>query len=173
MGVVSAQSCDFINIWKSLIEFRLWNCKIRFLISGLLFSSFEHFLTDAVYEPVLRRILSHSLCVSFLFSLFCCLRCVQDVQIEREKQIYNVTGGCTALTVVYLQGKLYVANAGDSRFDITAKTWLPVVVFSLGFVWQGSLFFHASAEPLSSGTMISSLCRRSSRPNLSDSDFSF
>lgn len=39
----------------------------------------------------------------------------QDVQIEREKQIYSVTGGCTALTVVYLLGKLYVANAGDSR----------------------------------------------------------
>lgn len=44
-----------------------------------------------------------------------CLRCAQDVQIEREKQVYNVTGGCTALTVVYLQGKLYVGNAGDSR----------------------------------------------------------
>lgn len=43
--------------------------------------------------------------------------CEQDVQIEREKQIYNVTGGCTALTVVYLQGKLYVANAGDSRCE--------------------------------------------------------
>lgn len=39
----------------------------------------------------------------------------QDAQIEKEKQVYNVTGGCTALTVVYLLGKLYVANAGDSR----------------------------------------------------------
>lgn len=29
--------------------------------------------------------------------------------------MYSVTGGCTALTVVYLLGKLYVANAGDSR----------------------------------------------------------
>lgn len=29
--------------------------------------------------------------------------------------MYNITGGCTALTVVYLLGKLYVANAGDSR----------------------------------------------------------
>uniref|UniRef100_A0A3B4WZT7 Protein phosphatase 1H-like n=1 Tax=Seriola lalandi dorsalis TaxID=1841481 RepID=A0A3B4WZT7_SERLL len=35
--------------------------------------------------------------------------------IEREKQVYNITGGCTALTVVYLLGKLYVGNAGDSR----------------------------------------------------------
>lgn len=39
----------------------------------------------------------------------------QDAQIEKEKQAYNVTGGCTALAVVYLLGKLYVANAGDSR----------------------------------------------------------
>ncbi|XP_034019715.1 protein phosphatase 1H-like [Thalassophryne amazonica] len=38
-----------------------------------------------------------------------------DAQIERERHLYNVTGGCTALTVVYLQGKLYVGNAGDSR----------------------------------------------------------
>ncbi|XP_060936589.1 protein phosphatase 1H-like [Limanda limanda] len=38
-----------------------------------------------------------------------------DAQIEREKQDYNITGGCTALTVVYLLGKLYVGNAGDSR----------------------------------------------------------
>lgn len=39
----------------------------------------------------------------------------QDAQIEKEKQVYNITGGCTALTIVYLLGKLYVANAGDSR----------------------------------------------------------
>lgn len=39
----------------------------------------------------------------------------QDAQIEKEKQVYSVTGGCTALAVVYLLGKLYVANAGDSR----------------------------------------------------------
>ncbi|XP_013883752.1 protein phosphatase 1H isoform X1 [Austrofundulus limnaeus] len=38
-----------------------------------------------------------------------------DVQIEREKASYNVSGGCTALAVVFLKGKLYVGNAGDSR----------------------------------------------------------
>ncbi|KAL0962773.1 hypothetical protein UPYG_G00345160 [Umbra pygmaea] len=38
-----------------------------------------------------------------------------DAQIERDKQVYNITGGCTALCVVYLLGKLYVGNAGDSR----------------------------------------------------------
>ncbi|XP_051911294.1 protein phosphatase 1H-like [Hippocampus zosterae] len=38
-----------------------------------------------------------------------------DAQIEREKQGYNITGGCTALAAVYMLGKLYVGNAGDSR----------------------------------------------------------
>lgn len=39
----------------------------------------------------------------------------QDLQIERERTVYNISGGCTALVVVCLLGKLYVANAGDSR----------------------------------------------------------
>ncbi|XP_078465548.1 protein phosphatase 1H-like [Lampetra planeri] len=38
-----------------------------------------------------------------------------DVQIEREKTKSHVPGGCTALTVMFMLGKLYVANAGDSR----------------------------------------------------------
>ncbi|XP_027007362.2 protein phosphatase 1H-like [Tachysurus fulvidraco] len=38
-----------------------------------------------------------------------------DAQIEREKAVYNITGGCTSLVVVFFLGKLYVANAGDSR----------------------------------------------------------
>ncbi|XP_069760299.1 protein phosphatase 1H isoform X2 [Narcine bancroftii] len=38
-----------------------------------------------------------------------------DTQIERERSVYNISGGCTSLAVVFLMGKLYVANAGDSR----------------------------------------------------------
>ncbi|XP_077566087.1 protein phosphatase 1H-like [Stigmatopora nigra] len=38
-----------------------------------------------------------------------------DAQIEREKKGYDITGGCTALAAVYMLGKLYVGNAGDSR----------------------------------------------------------
>ncbi|XP_060764662.1 protein phosphatase 1H [Neoarius graeffei] len=38
-----------------------------------------------------------------------------DKHIGREKCVYDISGGCTALAVVYLLGKLYVANAGDSR----------------------------------------------------------
>ncbi|KAH1172193.1 hypothetical protein KIL84_007811 [Mauremys mutica] len=38
-----------------------------------------------------------------------------DEQIERERMTRLVAGGCCALAVVYLLGKVYVANAGDSR----------------------------------------------------------
>ncbi|XP_069094777.1 protein phosphatase 1H-like [Pleurodeles waltl] len=38
-----------------------------------------------------------------------------DEHIERERSKYSVLGGCCAMAVVCLLGKLYVANAGDSR----------------------------------------------------------
>ncbi|KAF7254676.1 Protein phosphatase 1J [Varanus komodoensis] len=38
-----------------------------------------------------------------------------DNQIEQERVTRHVSGGCCALVVVYLLGKFYVANAGDSR----------------------------------------------------------
>ncbi|XP_015679361.2 protein phosphatase 1J-like, partial [Protobothrops mucrosquamatus] len=38
-----------------------------------------------------------------------------DNQIEQERVTRQATGGCCALAVVYLLGKFYVANAGDSR----------------------------------------------------------
>uniref|UniRef100_A0A8C4SF44 Protein phosphatase, Mg2+/Mn2+ dependent 1H n=1 Tax=Erpetoichthys calabaricus TaxID=27687 RepID=A0A8C4SF44_ERPCA len=38
-----------------------------------------------------------------------------DMQIEIERSTYSISGGCTALAVIFLLGKLYVGNAGDSR----------------------------------------------------------
>ncbi|XP_015197822.2 protein phosphatase 1H isoform X2 [Lepisosteus oculatus] len=38
-----------------------------------------------------------------------------DEQIEKEKASFSISGGCCALVVIHLMGKLYVANAGDSR----------------------------------------------------------
>uniref|UniRef100_A0AAY4D538 PPM-type phosphatase domain-containing protein n=1 Tax=Denticeps clupeoides TaxID=299321 RepID=A0AAY4D538_9TELE len=38
-----------------------------------------------------------------------------DDLIEKEKASYSISGGCCALAAVHLMGKLYVANAGDSR----------------------------------------------------------
>lgn len=111
----------------------------------------------------------------------------QDVQIEREKQIYSVTGGCTALTVVYLLGKLYVANAGDSRCVLRPSSeqtqTIAPVCFKNNFLpflearsaSSGSClisYCNVSAGPSSSETTRSSPCRRSSRQNQNDSDFS-
>ncbi|XP_003217729.1 protein phosphatase 1M [Anolis carolinensis] len=44
-----------------------------------------------------------------------------DEVIGQEMEITNQSGGCTALAVLYLQGKLYVANAGDSRALLVRK----------------------------------------------------
>ncbi|XP_029103638.1 protein phosphatase 1H isoform X3 [Scleropages formosus] len=38
-----------------------------------------------------------------------------DDLIEKEKSSYSISGGCCALAAVHLMGKLYIANAGDSR----------------------------------------------------------
>uniref|UniRef100_A0A665T5D9 Protein phosphatase 1H-like n=1 Tax=Echeneis naucrates TaxID=173247 RepID=A0A665T5D9_ECHNA len=38
-----------------------------------------------------------------------------DDLIEKEKLSYAISGGCCALSAIHLMGKLYIANAGDSR----------------------------------------------------------
>ena len=38
-----------------------------------------------------------------------------DDQIRRERQTYRIKGGCTAIVALFLQSKVYVANAGDCR----------------------------------------------------------
>uniref|UniRef100_A0A8I5TEM2 Ras homolog family member C n=2 Tax=Pongo abelii TaxID=9601 RepID=A0A8I5TEM2_PONAB len=40
---------------------------------------------------------------------------LMDEQMARERRGHQVEGGCCALVVIYLLGKVYVANAGDSR----------------------------------------------------------
>ncbi|XP_055994947.1 protein phosphatase 1J isoform X1 [Sorex fumeus] len=40
---------------------------------------------------------------------------LMDEQMTQEQHGHHVEGGCCALVVVYLVGKVYVANAGDSR----------------------------------------------------------
>ncbi|XP_064633124.1 protein phosphatase 1H-like isoform X2 [Lineus longissimus] len=38
-----------------------------------------------------------------------------DAQIARERTTFKIPGGCTALVALFFLGKLYLANAGDSR----------------------------------------------------------
>ena len=40
----------------------------------------------------------------------------QDDQIGEEKKHFKITGGCCVIVALFFLGKLYLANAGDSRF---------------------------------------------------------
>jgi hypothetical protein len=40
-----------------------------------------------------------------------------DNLIAADKQVYRMSGGCTACVALFILGKLFVANAGDSRYS--------------------------------------------------------
>ncbi|XP_077976913.1 protein phosphatase 1H-like [Glandiceps talaboti] len=42
-----------------------------------------------------------------------------DAEIGHDKTMYRIHGGCTALVAIFMRGKLYVVNAGDSRAIIS------------------------------------------------------
>lgn len=44
-----------------------------------------------------------------------------DNIIAHDKQIYKMSGGCTALVSLFILGKLYVCNAGDSRAIVSKR----------------------------------------------------
>ncbi|XP_075578514.1 protein phosphatase 1J isoform X3 [Pelecanus crispus] len=67
---------------------------------------------DAVPRFHLEKAVSHeSLVIGAIENAFKHM----DDQIERERASQHLSGGCCALAAVYLMGKFYVANAGDSR----------------------------------------------------------
>ena len=53
---------------------------------------------------------SDSMFILILFNF-----CYQDQQIAEDRLKYTINGGCTACIGLFILGKLYVANAGDSR----------------------------------------------------------
>ncbi|KAM4645916.1 protein phosphatase 1J [Amazona ochrocephala] len=68
--------------------------------------------SDAVPRFHLEKAVSHeSLVIGAIENAFKHM----DDQIEQEKASQRLAGGCCALVAVYLMGKFYVANAGDSR----------------------------------------------------------
>uniref|UniRef100_UPI00398EF2A9 protein phosphatase 1H-like isoform X1 n=1 Tax=Pristiophorus japonicus TaxID=55135 RepID=UPI00398EF2A9 len=68
--------------------------------------------TDSEARFLLEKEISHEyLVIGAIENAFCQM----DKQIEREQHSHCILGGCCALAVVYLLGKIYVANAGDSR----------------------------------------------------------
>lgn len=58
---------------------------------------------------------------SILLYFNCSCLLFQDDLIEREKTSYAISGGCCALAAIHLMGKIYVANAGDSRWEPKKK----------------------------------------------------
>lgn len=69
---------------------------------------------DGISEPMwfpARSISSESLVIGALEAAFW----ETDSQIGEEKKVYAMPGGCTVLLSLFILGKLYVANAGDSR----------------------------------------------------------
>jgi protein phosphatase 1H len=50
---------------------------------------------------------------------------LQDQLIGEDKQKYKVKGGCTALVALFILGKMYIANAGDSR-AVLCKSRCPI-----------------------------------------------
>ncbi|CAL8340560.1 unnamed protein product [Merluccius merluccius] len=71
---------------------------------------------DAISDPTVRyhmeKVVSmESLVMGVLENAFKQM----DELIEKEKASYTISGGCCALAAVHMMGKLYVANAGDSR----------------------------------------------------------
>ncbi|GBN55230.1 Protein phosphatase 1H [Araneus ventricosus] len=74
-------------------------------------AGFQGFSTD-------RDVTTDSLIVGALESSFW----EMDRLIAIDKRHYTMTGGCTALVAVFMFGKLYVANAGDSRAVICRGT---------------------------------------------------
>ncbi|KAM6310928.1 protein phosphatase 1J [Podargus strigoides] len=67
---------------------------------------------DAMPRFHLEKVVSHeSLVIGAIENAFKHM----DDQIERERVSQHLSGGCCALAAIYLMGKFYVANAGDSR----------------------------------------------------------
>ncbi|XP_025933026.1 protein phosphatase 1J, partial [Apteryx rowi] len=83
--------------------------------------------SDALPRFHLEKVVSHeSLVIGAIENAFKHM----DDQIERERATQHVSGGCCALAAVYLMGKFYVANAGDSRyFTLDALLKLVMDVF--------------------------------------------
>ncbi|KAM6237294.1 protein phosphatase 1J [Porphyrio hochstetteri] len=67
---------------------------------------------DAVPRFHLEKAVSHeSLVIGAIENAFKHM----DDEIKRERVSQHLSGGCCALAAIYLMGKFYVANAGDSR----------------------------------------------------------
>ena len=73
--------------------------------------------TPSMWTPT-RSISEESLVIGALEAAFW----ETDQQIGEEKKVYSMPGGCTVLVALFILGKLYIANAGDSRAVLTRSS---------------------------------------------------
>lgn len=95
------------DLWKA-VQARLES------VGPHLISSLGDASGDGVRNPMwfpTRTISTESLVIGALEAAFW----ETDAKIGDEKKVYRMLGGCTVLLSVFILGKLYVANAGDSR----------------------------------------------------------
>ncbi|XP_060248924.1 protein phosphatase 1J isoform X2 [Meriones unguiculatus] len=75
------------------------------------FSDHSHLVSPQSCWSPQKEVTHDSLVIGAIESAFQ----LMDEQMAQERHGHQVEGGCCALVVVYLLGKMYVANAGDSR----------------------------------------------------------
>ena len=56
-----------------------------------------------------------------------------DDQIRRERETYRIKGGCTAQVALFMQNKLFVANAGDCRAVLFTENGTKIIPMSMDF----------------------------------------
>lgn len=74
---------------------------------------------DKIYSPLMfyRNISKDELIIGALEAAFLEL----DTVLVQDRDIYRNAGGCTALVSLFIFGKLFVANAGDSRAIVSHR----------------------------------------------------
>ncbi|KAI6227298.1 PPM-type phosphatase domain-containing protein [Aphelenchoides fujianensis] len=86
---------------------------VKSRLNGIILTALDFDITvDSLVVGALEMAFSEMVCAPAIERRLCCL---QDEQILGTKKITRVSGGCTALVSLFFLGRLYVANAGDSR----------------------------------------------------------
>lgn len=90
-----------------------------------------------------RNVSKHELIVGALESAFL----EMDALLAGDRKKYRNAGGCTALVTLFIDGKMFVANAGDSRSILCQRLAPePASSSSLSNTMNGSASSYGSAE---------------------------
>lgn len=100
-----------------------------------------------------RNVSKHELIVGALESAFL----EMDALLSGDRKKYKNAGGCTALVTLFIDGKMFVANAGDSRSILCQRmatdSALSSSVSSTANTMNGSGSSYSSAEDTTDSTI--------------------